>query len=189
MNERRTAKVSLSKTVLLMTAVLVIWAGSVSAAAQQSFRDIAKEYGCDWLTGQWTAATDKGTEIQLVYKWELEDHLLTVDFKIGEFASRGMIYFVPDNEEAIQISVDNRGGRSRATWQEQDGDLIARSEHTDAEGNVHKSVTVYSKVDAGTMTITTYGLDKDGELNDKPWFTVDFKRKAGKKKDKSATKP
>ena len=178
MNERRTAKVSLRKTVFLVTAVLVIWAGS--AAAQQSLRDIAKEYGCDWLVGRWTATTDDGTEIQLVYKWELDGHLITVDLKMGEYASRGMIFYVPGEEKATAVSVDNRGGRSKGTWEAQDGKFVSKSECVDAEGNVQKSATVYSKVDAKTIKIALYGLDQDGELNDESWFTMDFKRKAGK---------
>lgn len=187
MNERRTAKVSLGKTVFLVTAILIIWSGS--AVAQQSFRDLAKEYGCDWLAGRWTATTDDGTEIQLVYKWELDGHLLTVDLKMGEFASRGMMFFVPGEEKVIQVSVDNRGGRSKGTWEAQDGKLISKSERVDAEGNVQKSATVYSKVDAKTIKIALYGLDLDGELNDESWFTMDFKRKAGKQIDKPISKP
>lgn len=187
MNEQRTAKVSLGKTVFLVTAILIIWSGS--AVAQQSFRDLAKEYGYDWLAGRWTATTDDGTEIQLVYKWELDGHLLTVDLKMGEFASRGMMFFVPGEEKVVQVSVDNRGGRSKGTWEAQDGKLISKSERVDAEGNVQKSATVYSKVDAKTIKIALYGLDLDGELNDESWFTMDIKRKTGKKIDKPISKP
>ena len=180
MNERKTAKakVSLSKTVFLVTAILIIWSGS--AAAQQSLRDVAKEYGSDWLAGRWTATTDDGTTILLVYKWELDGHLMTADFKMGEYASRGMIFYVPGEEKATQVSVDNRGGRSKGTWEAQDGKLVSKSERVDAEGNVQKSAAVYSKVDAKTIKIALYGLDQDGELNDEPWFTMDFNRKAGK---------
>ncbi len=180
MNERKTAKarVSLGKTVFLVTAILIIWSGS--AAAQQSLRDVAKEYGSDWLAGRWTATTDDGTTILLVYKWELDGHLMTADFKMGEYASRGMIFYVPGEEKATQVSVDNRGGRTKGTWEAQDGKLVSKSERVDAEGNVRKSATVYSKVDAKTIKIALYGLDQDGELNDEPWFTMDFNRKAGK---------
>ena len=180
MNERKTAKakVSLGKTVFLVTAILIIWSGS--AVAQQSLRDVAKEYGSDWLAGRWTVTTDDGTTILLVYKWELDGHLMTADFKMGEYASRGMIFYVPGEEKATQVSVDNRGGRSKGTWEAQDGKLVSKSERVDAEGNVQKSAAVYSKVDAKTIKIALYGLDQDGELNDEPWFTMDFKRKAGK---------
>ncbi len=188
-NERRTAKVSFGKTVLWATAILVIWNGS--AVAQQSLRDIAKEYGADWLAGRWTATTDDGTEIQLVYKWELDGHLVTVDFKMGEFASRGMIFYVPGEVKATAVSVDNRGGRSKGTWEEQDGKLVSKSERIDADGNVQKSAGVYTKVDAKTIKIALYGVDQDGELNDESWGSLDFKRqvrKTTKKTDRQAGK-
>jgi len=177
-NERRTAKVSFGKTVLWATAILVIWSGST--VAQQSLRDIAKEYGTDWLAGRWTATTDDGTEIQLVYRWELEGHLVTVDLKMGEYASRGMIFYVPGEVKATAVSVDNRGGRSKGTWEEQDGKLVSKSENIDAEGNVQKSAAVFSKVDAKTIKIELYGLDQYDELNDESWGSLDFKRQVRK---------
>ncbi|HIJ53701.1 MAG TPA: hypothetical protein HPP66_11180 [Planctomycetes bacterium] len=188
MNERKTAKVKvgLSKTVFLLTAILLIWSGS--AVAQQSLRDLAKEYGADWLAGRWTATTDEGATILLVYKWELDGHLLTVDLRMGEYASRGMSFYVPGEEKAIEVGVDNRGGRTRGTWEPQDDRLVSKREHVDAEGKVRKSAAVYSKVDARTMKIALYGLDENGELNDEPWFTMDFKRKARRKIDKPAGK-
>jgi hypothetical protein len=189
MNKQQTAKVSMGKVVLWVTAILVIWSGS--AVAQQSLRDIAKEYGADWLAGQWTATTDDGTEIQLVYKWELDGHLVTVDFKMGEFASRGMIFYVPGEVKATAVSVDNRGGRSKGTWEEQDGKLVSKSERIDADGNVQKSAGVYTKVDAKTIKIALYGVDQYGELNDESWFTIDFKRqvkKTTKETDRQAGK-
>jgi len=176
--ERRTAKVNFGKTVLWATAILIIWSGS--AVAQQSFRDLAKEYGADWLAGHWTATTDDGTEIQLVYRWELEGHLVTVDFKMGDYASRGMIFYVPDDEKATAVSVDNRGGSSKGTWEAQDGKLVSKSERVDAGGNIQKSAAVYSKVDANTIKIALYGVDQYGELNDEPWGSMDFKRQVGK---------
>ena len=182
MKEKTTAKVkvSLLKTVFLVTAILVIW--SSSAAAQQSLRDLTTEFGYDWLAGRWTATTGEGSTIQLVYKWELNGHLLTVDFKMGEYASRGMIFNVPNEVKVTQVSVDNRGGRSKSTWDgREDGTLISKSERVNAEGEVQKSATVYSKVDAKTIKIALYGLDENGELNDEPWFTTEFKRQADKK--------
>lgn len=188
-NERRTAKVSLAKVALWAIAILII--GSGPAAAQQNLRDLAKEYGADWLAGRWTATTDDGTEIQLVYKWELDGHLVTVDFKMGDYASRGMIFYVPGEEKATAVSVDNRGGRSKGTWEVQDGKLVSKSERVDADGNVQKGAAVYSKVDAKTIKIALYGLNQYDELNDEPWGSMDFKRKvekAVKKTDKQAGK-
>jgi len=184
MKERTTARVKMGllKTMFLVTAILIIW--SSSAAAQQSLRDLAKEFGVDWLAGRWTAKTDDGTTILLVYKWELNGHLLAVDFKMGEYASRGMIFYEPGGENATQVSVDNRGSRSKATWEARDdGALVSKSEYVDVEGNVRKSAAVYKNIDAKTIKIAIYGLDENGELNDKPWFTTDFKRQPVVKKD------
>ncbi|MHC4462441.1 MAG: hypothetical protein ACYS6W_01485 [Planctomycetota bacterium] len=189
MNERRTAKakVNLVKTVFLVMAILIICSGW--AAAQQSFRDLAKEYGHDWLAGRWTATTGDGSKILLVYKWELNGHLITVDFKMGEYASRGMMFYVPGEEKVVQVGVDNRGGRSKGIWDAQDGKLVSKSEYVDAEGNVRKSASVYTKVDAKTIKIALYGLDEDGELGDEPWFTMDFKREEVNKTGKATDTP
>ena len=165
MNKQRTAKLNLGKTALLVLAVLIICSGS--AMAQQSLRDLAQEYGINWLAGRWTATTDDGTEILLVYRWALDGHAVIVDMKMGEYASHGMIYYVPDDEKATAISVDNRGGRSKGTWEAQDDKLVSKNERIDADGNAQKSAAVYSKVDARTIKITLYGLDQNDELNDK----------------------
>jgi hypothetical protein len=183
MKEKTTAKVnvSLSKTMFLVTAILIIW--SSSAAAQQSLRDLAKEYGTDWLAGRWTAKINDDTTILLVYKWELNGHLMTVDLKMGQYASRGMIFYTPDGENATQVSVDNMGSRSKGKWEvRDDGTLVLKSEYVDAEGKVRKRATVYKKVDAKTMKIALYGLDENGELNDEPLFTTEFKRQPARKK-------
>lgn len=189
MNEPTNAKVkvSLLKTLVLLTAVVLIGSGSVTG--QQSLRDLATEYGYDWLAGRWTATTNEGATILLVYKWELNGHLMTVDFKMGEYASRGMIFNVPGEEKANQVSVDNRGGRSKATWKaREDGTLVSKSERVNADGNKRKSAAVYSNLDARTMKIAIYGLNEDGELNDEPWFSMDLKRQPIRKKERPAAK-
>ena len=180
MNEQRTVRVkaSLTKTMLWVTAILVI--GTGSAVAQQSFRDFAKEYGYDWLAGQWTATTDEGQTIQLVYRWELDGHLVTAGLKMGEYASRSMIFYVPAEEKVIQVGVDNRGGRSKGTWEPQDDKLVFKSERVDADGEKQNIAVIYSKVDAKTMKVALHATDEDGELADEPWGTLEFKRKGGR---------
>ncbi len=182
MNKQRTAKINMGKTALLVMAIFIICSGS--AMAQQSLRDLAQEYGTDWLAGRWTATTDDGTEILLVYRWVLDGHAIVVDFKMGEYASHGMIYYVPDDENATAFSVDNRGGRAKGTWQAQGDKLVAKNERIDADGNVQKSGAVYSKVDNKTIKITLYGLDQYDELNDESMFSMDFKRQPRKKTKK-----
>lgn len=186
MNEPRNAKAILSKILFLLTAVVLIGGGR--ATGQQSLRDLAKSYGCDWLVGRWTVTTDEGVTLSLVYKWELDGHLMTSEFRMGEYAARGMIFYVQGEEKAVGVNVDNRGGRSKVTWEAQDDKLVSKSEHVDAEGNTRKSAAVYSNIDAKTMKISIYGLNEDGGLSEEPWFSMDFKRQAVRKKDKLAAK-
>ncbi|MBC8473109.1 MAG: hypothetical protein H8D56_26930 [Planctomycetes bacterium] len=182
MNKQRTAKVNPAKTTLLIMAVLIILSGS--AMAQQSLQGLAQESGTDWLAGRWAATTDDGTEITLVYQWILDGHAIIVDMKMGEYASHGMIYYIPDDDKATAISVDNRGGRAKGTWQAQGDKLVSKNERIDAEGNAQKSGAVYTKVDNKTIKIALYGLNDYDELSDEPWFSMDFKRQA-----KKTTKP
>jgi len=174
MNKKRTAKVNPAKTSLLTLAVLIILSGS--AMAQQSLKDLTQEYGGGWLIGRWAATTNDGTEITLVYRWILEGHAIVVDMKMGEYASHGMIYYVPDDEKATAVSVDNRGGRAKGTWVAQDDKLIAKTERIDADGNAQKSGAVYTKANNKTIKIALYGLNDYDELSDEPWFSMDFKR-------------
>lgn len=183
MNLLRNAKISTTKTSLLVLTVLIIISGQ--AAAQQSLKDLAQEYGTNWLAGRWAATTDEGTEIMLVYRWALDGHAVVVDFKMGEYASHGMIYYVPDDEKATSISVDNRGGRSKGTWEVQGDKLVSKNEHVNAEGQKRKYAAVYSKVDNRTIKIALYGLNEYDELNDEPWFTTDYKRQVAKTKKKT----
>lgn len=125
--------------------------------------------GLTRLVGRWTATTDDGTEIQLIYRWVLDGHAVMVDLKMGEYASHGMIYYVPGEEKATAISVDNRGGRSKATWEAQDGKLISKSENIDAGGTTRKMAVIYSKVDAKTINVELYAVDQDDKLSDEPW--------------------
>jgi len=184
MNRKLNTRINLKMTALMSLAVLIIASGSVMA--QQSLRDLAQEYGCNWLAGQWTATTDDGTEIILSYRWALDGHAVIVDFKMGEYASHGMIYYVPDDENATAISLDNRGGRAKGTWEVQGEKLVAKNERIDADGNVRKSGAVYSKVDNKTIKIAIYGLNEYNELNDEPWMTMDFKRQVKKTKKPAA---
>jgi hypothetical protein len=180
MNKQRNTKIKVVKTALLLAAVLIICSGP--ATAQPSLRNLAQEYGTDWLAGQWKTTTDDGTEILLSYRWVCDGHAVVVDFRMGEYISHGMIYYVPDDEQATSISVDNKGGRAKGTWKIQQDKLVSKSEMITAEGEVRKSGVVYSKVDDKTMKVTVYGLDEYGDLNYEPWFTSQFKRQAKKTK-------
>ncbi|MBN1806924.1 MAG: hypothetical protein JW837_16875 [Sedimentisphaerales bacterium] len=185
MNKQQNANAKVTKTVLLVMAVLVICTGS--AIAQPSLRNLAQENGADWLAGQWKATTDDGTEILLSYRWVCDGHAVVVDFKMGDYLSHSMIYYIPDDEKATEIGIDNKGGRAKGTWEIQGEKLVAKSEMITADGERRKSGVVYSKLDDKTMKVSVYGLNDYNELNDEPWFTAEFKRRI-KKTEKTADK-
>ncbi|UCG56650.1 MAG: hypothetical protein JSU70_17520 [Phycisphaerales bacterium] len=185
MDKRRSARVSLKKIVLWAMAALVVLASP--AVAQQSFRDLVAQEGLGWALGRWAATTDDGQTIQLTYRWELDGHLITCDFKMGEAAYRGMIYFVPSEERVLEVGVGNDGKTSKATWEPQDGKLVCKREQVNSWGEVEKMAIVFSKGDGRTLNTALHSMDQYGDLSDEPWATLEFKpqkrqpRKAGAK--------
>ena len=192
MNRQKTTKLhkNLRNTILIAAAVLVIL--STGARAQQNLGDILKESGFDWLLGKWEATTDDGKKIQAYYKLELNNHLISMGFKSGDFEGRGMIVYVPSEDKVFQVGVDNKGGTVEGFW-DADGDkAIAKLKYTRANGQTSRMAAVHSKADAKTMKVEFYKMDSDGKLAEKPSDTLEYKRQkkqAGKKEgDKSRKK-
>ncbi len=181
MNQARRAK--LRNTILAVAAILII--ASTGASAQEKLGDFVTEGGFDWLIGRWEATGDQGDKIELIYKWELDKHLLTMQLKWPDNEYRAMIFYKPAEEKIVQITVDNQGGTGKGTW-EPDGDkAVLKHEHTGSDWQTNKMGFAHSKVDADTMKWEVLELDSSGELSDYPIFTVEFKRQ---KKPKPATK-
>jgi len=181
---------NLRNTLLCAAAMLVML--STGAMAQQNLGEILKEYGFDWLLGKWVAKTDDGTKIQASYKLELDNHLISMGFKSGDFEGRGMIVYVPSEEKVVQVGVDNQGGIVKGLW-DADGDkAVAKLEYTRGYGQTSRVAVVHSKVDARTMKVEFYKLSSDGQLAEEPSDTLHYKRQtkqAGKKEgDKSKKK-
>lgn len=169
------------RTLAIVAAVLAV--GASSARAQQTFRDLVAQEGFGWLAGRWIATTDQG-EISLNYRWELDGHMVNVDFRMGEYAYRGMIFFAADEGTAIEVGVDNRGGRARGTWEPGDGKVISKSNRVDAEGERQKVAIIHSKVDARTMEIALHSIGDNGDLTDEPWATMEFRRRTRQSGDR-----
>src|SRR4030043_252295 len=117
MNQARRAK--LRNTILALAAILVI--ASTGGSAQEKLGDVVTEGGFDWIIGGWEATGDQGDKIELVYKWELDKHLVTMQLKWPNNEYRAMIFYNPTEEKIVQITVDNQGGTGKGTW-EPDGD-------------------------------------------------------------------
>lgn len=176
MNQPKTAglKVILTRTFLLLAAGLVIWTSS--AAAQEKLGDLVQEAGFNWMIGRWTATTDDGQEIEMTYKWGLDRYMATVDFKMGEYAYRGMIFFVPNEQKVVEVGLDNRGGTAKGTWDMEGEKAISKSERTQADGETMRAAMVHSKVNGKTLKVAVYQIQETGEQADEPWATLQFKR-------------
>jgi len=189
MNKPKTARVhmGLRSPLLAVASLLLVW--SAQAAAQQNLGDIVKEYSFDWLIGKWIATTDEGEKIQVIYKWELDKHLVTIDLKWPDYEHRGMIFYVPAADEVVQIGVDNKGGTWKGTWDAEENKGILKIENTKADGETEKMAIIYSKVDAKTMKTELYGVRATGELEAQPRDTLEYKHKAIKTEKKAVDKP
>ncbi len=169
-----------------MAAILVILAGG--ASAQVKLGDLVTEGGFDWMMDKWQATTDQGDKVELVYKWELDRHLVTINLKWPNYEYRGMIFYVPAEDEIVQIGVDNQGGSSKGTWDADGNKAVLKIELTGADSQINKFGYTFSKVDADTMKVEAYEVYSSGELADYPSFTAEFKRqKEAPKKDAGKT--
>ncbi len=165
---------SLRRILPVLAAVVVILA--TGAGAQQSLGDLVREAGLDWMAGRWVATTDQGQKIEAVYRWELNRHLVSTSFKMGEFEGRGMIYYSPTEDRVVQVGVDNQGGSNKGIWYPEGDKAIAKLEYTQASGESGKMAVVHWKVDARTMKAAMYAVQESGELADEPWATLEYKR-------------
>jgi len=172
MNRPKTTK--LRNALLAVATILVILAAG--ARAQQKLGDLVTEGGFDWMIGRWAATTDQGDKIDIVYKWELDKHMISVHLKWPGYEHRGMIFYVPTEEKIVQIGLDNQGGSGKGTWDADGNKAVHKYEHTGADGQTNKMGMAHSKVDADTMKVEVYEVYSSGELSDYPSFTVEYKR-------------
>jgi len=167
-------KTTATKIFMVFAAGLVIWTSA--AAAQEKLGDLVEEADFNWMIGRWTATTDDGQEIEMLYRWGLDRYMATVDFKMGEYAYRGMIFYMPNEQKVVEIGVDNRGGTAKGSW-EMDGEkAISKSERNQADDEIMRVAMVHSKVKAKTMKVEVYQVEANGEQADEPWATLQFKR-------------
>ncbi len=158
----------------LVVMMLLVAMGTV-ATAQESLKDIVEQEGIAWMAGQWKASMDDGTEILLTYRWAVKGHAIISNFRMGDSSSQGIIYFVTDEQQVRQLTVDSRGQAIGATWEVQDGKAISKTKMIDEYGEATDVGFAFSRTDATTMNVAVYGLD-NGELSDYSSFDIDFKK-------------
>jgi len=173
--------VSLKRTVLWAAAILMIWGGA--ALGQQSLKDLSSEMGVAWIAGQWTATTNDGQTVDLAYRWGLEGYLVNMDFKMGEYAYKAMIFYDADEDKVVEVGVDSRGGLGKGSWDIEGEDLVSTASRRDAEGRTQKMAIVHKKGARRTMTVEIYSVDEYGNHTAEPWGTMEFKRKVVKRGD------
>ena len=159
---------------MVLAAGLVIWTSAV--AAQEKLGDLVEEAGFNWMIGRWTATTNDGLEIEMLYRWGLDRYLATVDFKMGEYAYRGMIFYVPTEQKVVEVGVDNRGGTAKATWDIEGEKVVSKGERIQGNGETVRVAIINSKVNNKTMKMELYSIDSSGERAYEPWATLEFKR-------------
>jgi hypothetical protein len=189
MNQRKTEvqNVSLRKTLLVLVAGLAILASQ--AAAQPKLGDLVTEAGFDWMIGRWTGTTDDGQNIEAAYRWGLDKYLVSFDFKMGDYAYQGMIFYLSGKDEVVEVGVDNEGGTAKGTWNIEYDKAISKSERTQAYGETMRVAIIHSKVDARTMKVELRGLDSSGEVTDESFGTLQFKRQRRQPRKKAADSP
>ena len=176
MNHATTTQVKKSLTKIFMVITVGFLLGTTAAGAQEKLGNLVAEAGFDWMVGRWTAKTDDGQEIEVLFRWTLDRHLATVDFKMGEYASHSMIYYDPVEQKIVEVGVDNRGGTGKGTWDIEDEKAVSKSDRRAPDGQTMKVAMLHSKVNAKTMKLAVYAIDDSGERADEPWATLDFKR-------------
>jgi len=180
MNHVKTTK--LRNTILAVAAIIVI--ATTGSNAQQKLGDLVTEGGFDWLIGNWEATSDEGDKVELVYKWELDKHLITMLLKFTDNEYRSMIFYKAAEDQVVQITVDNKGGNGKGIWEPDGNKAVLKHEHTSADWQTNKMGFAHSKVDANTMKWEIHEMYSSGELSDYPNFTIEFKRQ----KKKATTK-
>ena len=161
-------------TILALAAILVI--ATTGANGQQKLGDFVAEGGFDWIIGSWEATSDQGDKIELVYKWELDKHMVTMLLKWPNNEYRAMIFYKPTEDKIVQITVDNQGGTGKGTWEPDGNKVILKHEHTGSDWQTNKMGFAHSKVDDNTMKWEVHELYSSGEISDYSSFTVEFKR-------------
>ena len=178
-NTMNKAKTSRRRNIFLFVAAIIFITTS-GASAQQKLGDLVTEGGFDWLIGNWEATSDEGDKIELVYKWELDKHLMTMHVKYPGSEIRAMIFYKPAEDQIVQITVDNKGGTGKGIWEADGNKAVLKHEHTGTDWQTSKMGFAHSKVDANTMKWDIHEMYSSGELSDYPNFTVEFKRQKKK---------
>jgi len=179
MNELRTKSIGTSSRMIIVTlvsAALCVGLASPTSGAQP-LGTLISEGGFDWMAGTWVATSSRGVTIEVTYKWAIENHVISVEYKASnDFSYRGLIFYKATEDKIVHIGADNQGGVWEGTWDSDGQRAIMNFANTKADGQIQKGAAANSRVDADTMKVQTY-LVQYGEMDDEPMVTMTYNRK------------
>ena len=155
-------------------------AAAGSTSYHQKLGDLVNEAEYAWMAGQWRTTFDDGRQVDLEYKWALDQHAVLVDVKMDDFQYLGMIMFVPSREEVIQIGADNAGAFWEGAWSSGYDGVALKITRLQPDGVKRRLEHVYTPGDKDSFKLTEYTLDTDGYRSAEPRGTQTFKRRPAK---------
>ncbi len=159
--------------VFLVLSAIVLLGGA--AMGQTALERMVEEGQMGWLPGRWTATTDEGDSITLVYRWQLNKNMISVSFKVGDYSYQGMIFCVPGEEKVIEVGIDSKGSTHKCEWDVTWDGAMSKREASKVDGQKESMGIASSKVNKDTMKMKLYAMEY-GSLSNDAWATLEFKR-------------
>ena len=179
MSQLRTRKIGVGSRaaviIFVLTALCVGLPSPVNGA--QPLGALISEGGFDWMAGTWVTTTSQGVTIEVTYKWAVENHVISVEYKASnDFTYSGLIFYKATEGKIVHVGADNLGGVWEGNWDTDGRRAIMNFANTKADGQTQRGAAANSRVDDDTMKVETY-LVQYGELGDEPAVTMTYKRK------------
>ena len=134
------------------------------------------------MAGTWVTTSSRGVTVEVTYKWAIENHVISVEYKASnDFTYRGLIFYRASEGKIVHIGADNQGGVWEGNWETDGRRAIMNFANTKADGQSQKGAAASSRIDADTMKVETY-LVQYGELSNEPAVTETYKRKKSAQK-------
>ena len=162
----------IGRVFLVLSAIVLL--GS-AAMGQSALEKMVEEGQMGWLPGRWTATTDEGDSITLVYRWQLNKNMISVYFKVGDYSYQGMIFCVPGEEKVIEVGIDSKGSTAKCEWDVTWDGAVSKRESSQADGQKQSIGILTSKVDKDTMKMKISAME-DGNVSSDVFATIEFKR-------------
>jgi hypothetical protein len=157
--------------------ILALFGLLTAARAEKSLGELASEAGVEWLLGQWQLEGDDADGPTLVFKGELDNHVVAVTYKDQRSETKGMIFLPPGTIEPKYYSGDDKGGVGIGAWSVEDNKAVLKNKHTDSEGRTIKMAITFEKLDDKSMEVKIFDLDDQNKLGSDARMTAKFVRK------------